>query len=201
MGHFPSSGPSSLHEPLYLQQREVSPWVQERSSSKSNSGSVPLEMCISSGCVWEKGKIRHVGQAWQLGKGRVSQVGRSYIKRDKAGMTCPQQRQSVSYVWCQPASGWHNPQNDLIHCISMEKQTNTKQVGEAAKSRGDTVAAWSQPFSLASGDTIAGCSLSHEQGEVFRVQMAESCHPRLWDLGLAVLSTFNISPASQGERF
>lgn len=71
----------------------------------------------------------------------------------------------------------------------MEKQTNTKQVGEAAKSRGDTVAAFSQPFSLASGDTIAGCSLSHEQGEVFRVQTAESCHPRLQDLGLAVLST------------
>lgn len=83
----------------------------------------------------------------------------------------------------------------------MEKQINTKQVGEADKSRGDTMTVLPQPLSLASGDTIARCSLFHEQGEVFRVQMAESCHPRLQDLGVVVLSTYSISPASQGERF
>lgn len=82
----------------------------------------------------------------------------------------------------------------------MEKQTNTKQVGEAAKSRGDTVAALSQPFSPASGDTIAGCSLSHEQGEVGIQSTDGRKLPKLRDLDLTVLSTFKISPASQGER-
>lgn len=124
MGHFPSSGPSGLHKPLCLWQSEMSPRAQERSSSETNSNSLPLQMCISSGCVWEKGKMRHVGWAWQLGEGRGSQAGRSCINRDRVGMACPS-KDHPSCVWCQPARGWHDPQNDLIHFSSMEKQTNT----------------------------------------------------------------------------
>lgn len=75
MGHFPSSGPSSLHKPLCLWHSEMSPWAQERSSSETNSSSLPLEMCISSGCVWGKVEMRHVGWAWQLGQGRGALSG------------------------------------------------------------------------------------------------------------------------------
>lgn len=46
---------------------EMSPWAQERSSSETNSSSLPSEMRVSSGCVWgKKPKMRHMGWAWQL---------------------------------------------------------------------------------------------------------------------------------------
>lgn len=53
------------------------------------------------------------------------------------------------------------------------------------------MAALSLPFPLASGDHGAGCSLCHEQGK--------NTGYRQTDLGLAALSTFNITSISWGK--